>query len=213
MRDLSLLPSRECWKPELSQSLGVVPKDKEGKFRLIINTSYVSDHLVTNKFKFKDVSELADLAEKGDHAASFDLTSWYYHVGLHPRTRTYTGFCWKGEYYQCNCLPFGMNSAPWVFSKVMMEPMMYWRKNGISVLPYLDDFFFSKKGEQVCPRLCLRVRKDFFSAGLIITVPKCCLPPALVLRRLGFDVDMGEGKFRAPLDRWEALHSLTDSIL
>ncbi len=62
-------------------------------------------------------------------------------------------------------------------------------------------------------RLCLRVRKDFFAAGLIINVPKCCLTPALVLRQLGFDVDMGEGKFRVPVDRWEALQSLTDSIL
>ena len=90
----------------------VVPKGKEGKFRLIINMSYVNDHMVTNKFKFEGLSDLADLAEKGDHTVSFDLTSGYYHVGLHPRTRTYTGFCWKGEYYQYNCLPFGMKSAP-----------------------------------------------------------------------------------------------------
>jgi len=66
-----------------------------------------------------------------------------------------------------------MKSAPWVFSKVMRELVMYWRKSGISILPYLDDFFFSKKGEQACRRWCLRVRKDFFSAGLIINVPKC----------------------------------------
>jgi hypothetical protein len=37
-----------------------------------------------------------------------------------------------------------MKSAMWVFSKVMRELVMYWRKSGISVLPYLmDDFFFS----------------------------------------------------------------------
>ena len=200
---ISKLPAG--YKPEVVSPLGVVPKGKEGKFRLIINMSYVNDHLVTNKFKFEGLSDLADLAEKGDHAVSFDLTSGYYHVGLHPRTRTYTGFCWKGEYYQYNCLPFGMKSAPWVFSKVMRELVMYWRRSGISVLPYLDDFFFTKKGKQACLQLCLRLQKDFFSAGLIINVPKCCLTPALVLRQLGFDVDMGEGKFRVPVDRWEAL--------
>jgi hypothetical protein len=137
------------YKPEVVSPLEVAPKGKEGKFRLIINMSYVNDHLVTNKFKFEGLSDVADLAEKGDHAVSFDLTSRYYHVGLHPRTRTYTGFCWKGEYFQCNCLPFGMKSAPWVFSKVMRELVIYWRMSGISGIPYLDDFFFSKKGEQV----------------------------------------------------------------
>jgi hypothetical protein len=193
--------------------LGVVPKGKEGKFRLIINMSYVNDHLVTNKFKFEGLSDMVDLAEKGDYAVSFDLTLGYYHVGLHPRTRAYTGFSGKGEYYQYNCLPFGMKSAPWVFSKVMRELVMYWRKSGISVLPYMDDLFFSRKGEQVCLRLFLRVWKDFFSAGISINMPKCCLTPAPVLRQLGFDVDMAEGKFRVPVERWEALQSLIDFIL
>jgi hypothetical protein len=81
------------YKLEVVSPLGVVPKGKAGKFRLIINMSYVNDHLVTNKSKFEGLSDLADLAEKGDHAVFFDLTSGCYHVGLHPRTRTYTGFC------------------------------------------------------------------------------------------------------------------------
>ena len=86
------------YMPEVISPLGVVHKGKEGKFRLIINMSYVRDHMVTNKFNFEGLSDLADFVEKEDYAVSFDLTSWYYHVGLHPRTRTYTGFCWKGEY-------------------------------------------------------------------------------------------------------------------
>ena len=78
--------------------LVVATKGKEGKFHLIINMSYVNDHLATKKFKFEGLSDLTDLAEKGDHAVSFDLAFGYYHVELHPRIRTYTGFCWKGEY-------------------------------------------------------------------------------------------------------------------
>ncbi len=66
--------------------MGVVPKDSEGKLRLIINTKYVNAHLVKKKFKLKGLKDLADMAEKGDHAVSFDLTSGYYHVELHPRT-------------------------------------------------------------------------------------------------------------------------------
>ena len=31
--------------------------------------------------------------------------------------------------------------------------------------------------------------------------------------QLGFDVDMGDGKFRVSVDRWEALKSETDAIL
>jgi hypothetical protein len=93
-----------------------------------------------------------------------------------------------------------MKSAPRVFSKVMRELVMHWRKGGISVLPYPDDFF-SRKGKPACLRLCLRVRKDFYSVGLIINMPKCYLTSSLMLRQLGFDVDMAEGKFRVPVYR------------
>ncbi len=86
------------------------------------------------------------MAEKGDRAVSFDLTSVYYHVGLHLLTRTFTGFEWKGMYYIYNCLPFGLATSPWVFPKVMRELVMYWRRGDISVLPYFDDLFFHEQG-------------------------------------------------------------------
>jgi hypothetical protein len=187
---ISILPKGE--RPEVVSPLGVVPKGTEGKFRLIINImSYVNEHLVKQKFKFEGLKDMANMAEKGNHAVSFDLTSGYYPVGLHPRTRTFTGLECKGSYYFYNCLPFGLATTPWVFSKVMRELVMDWRKGGISVLPYLDDFFFTKKGSQACMRLCRRVKQDFYDACLIINVPKCQLDPALCLRQPGFDVDMG----------------------
>jgi hypothetical protein len=106
--------------------LGVVPKGNSGKFRLIINMRYVNEHFICKKFKFEGLSDLTDKEEKRDFAVSFDLTSGYYHVGLHPRTRTYTGFNWKGVYYIYNCLPLlGLATAPWVFSKMMREMVMY----------------------------------------------------------------------------------------
>jgi hypothetical protein len=83
-------------------------------------------------------------------------------------------------------------------------------EGGINALPYLDDFFFSKKGKHACMLLCRRIRKDFFDAGPIINESKSKLDPA---RQLGFDVDMGEGEFRVPVHRWETLHSKTEAIL
>ncbi len=72
--------------------------------------------------------------------------SGYYHVGLHPRSRTFVEFMWEGQYYVYNCLPFGLSTAPWVLSKVMRELVMLWRKEGIRVLPCLDDFLFMARG-------------------------------------------------------------------
>ena len=47
---------------------------------------YVNEYLVKEKFKLEGLKDLSDLAKRGDHAISFDLTSGYYQVELHPRT-------------------------------------------------------------------------------------------------------------------------------
>ena len=200
-------------RPTVVSPLGVVPKPRSDKFRLIVNMRYVNRHLAKRVFKFEGLSDLADIADKGDYAVSYDLTSGYYHVGLHPSSRTFVGFQWKGKYFVYNCLPFGLATAPWVFSKVMRELVMYWRGAGVKVLPYLDDFLFMKQGQQACSRMARRIEQDFFSAGLQVNVSKSCRSPCHKLRHLGFDVDLLEGKFRVPADRWEALQASVSAIL
>ena len=159
------------------------------------------------------MKDLADLAERGDYAVSYDLMSGYYHVGLFQASRTYVGFEWGGKYYVYNCLPFGLSTAPWVFSKVMRELVMHWRRGGIRVLPYPDDFMFMERGFRQCVRLARQVERDLFLAGLKINVPKCHSIPAQQPRQLGFDVDVAVGKFRGPEDRWDALMALVGRAL
>ena len=56
-----------------------------------------------------------------------------------------------------NRLHFGLSTAHWVFSKVMHALVMHWRRRGIRVLPYLDDFMFMERGFWKCVRVARRV--------------------------------------------------------
>jgi hypothetical protein len=96
-KDATMLPP--CEKPWVVSPLGVVPKKGTDKFRLTVNMRYVNGHLGLKTFKFEGLIDLSDLAERGDHAVSYDMMSGYYHVGLHPRSRTFVGFMWGGRYY------------------------------------------------------------------------------------------------------------------
>ena len=122
--------------------IGVVPKPRSDKFRLVMNMRYVNNFLSKRVFKFEGLLDLADIAERGDQSVSYDLKSGYYHVGLHPASRRFVGIQWEGLYYEYTCLPFGLSTAPWVFSKVMRELVMYWKRGGVRLLPYLDDLYF-----------------------------------------------------------------------
>ena len=79
---VTVLPEGE--KLWVLSPLGVVPKKGTDKFRLTANMRYVNRHLEEKKLRMEGLKDQADLAEKGDHAISYDLTSGYYHVGLHP---------------------------------------------------------------------------------------------------------------------------------
>ncbi len=92
--DVTMLPPSE--KPWVVSPLGVVPNMGTNKFRSTVNMRYVNRYLGKKAFKFEGLKDLADLAERGDYAVSYDLLSGYYHVGLHPRSRTFVGFKWKG---------------------------------------------------------------------------------------------------------------------
>ena len=111
------------------------------------------------------------------------------------------------------CLPFGISTAHWVFTKVMREIVMFWRRCGIRVLPYLNDLFFPKKGFVACRLVGIRIEGDFFKVDLQINFPKSGLIPKEERKHLGFDVDLVAGYFRLPTNRWEALELLTDALL
>jgi hypothetical protein len=130
---------------------------------------------------------------------SYDMKSGYYHVGLHPATQRFVGIKLEGVYYVYTCLPFGLSTSPW--------------RCGIRVLPYIDDLFFPKRGVRECRLMGIRIKGDYFKAGLQINFPKSGPIPIEERKHLGFDVDLGAGYFRVPTDIWEALQFSTDTLL
>ncbi len=61
---VSALPSGVI--PTVVSPLGVVPKPNSDKLRLNVNMRYVNEHLAEIVFKFEGLSDLSDMAEKGD---------------------------------------------------------------------------------------------------------------------------------------------------
>ena len=99
---------------------------------------------------------------------SYELTSGYYNAALHPDSRRFVGFKWKGIYYQYNCLPFGLSTAPWVFSKVIRELVRYWRAKRSYTLPYLDDILFLIFDYKACLDMTRIGEEGMRLAGLTI---------------------------------------------
>ena len=61
---------------------------------------------------------------KGFFLFKFDLKSGYHHVEIFPDPRKYLVFSWDSgdgvvKYFQFTVLPFGLSSAPYLFTKLL----------------------------------------------------------------------------------------------
>ena len=70
----------------------------------------------------------------------------YRNVPVHPDDRPLLGMCWENVIYLDTALPFGLRSAPKLFTAVADGLLFAMRVNGIQwVIHYLDDFLFARR--------------------------------------------------------------------
>ena len=64
-------------------------------------------------------------------------------ISIHPQDQALLGVCWEGNIYTDRALPFGLRSAPKIFSAVADALQWIVVKKGVrNLLHYLDDFIF-----------------------------------------------------------------------
>ena len=69
--------------------------------------------------RYEDLNTAGNYLEKGKYLFSFDLKSGYHHVEIFPNHTQYLCFSWNHIYYKFMVLPFGLTSAPYIFTKIM----------------------------------------------------------------------------------------------
>ena len=100
-----------------------------------MNLRHVNRSLWKQKFKYEDLRVVMMLFGPGEWMFSFDLKSGYHHIDVAQKYRKYLGFSWEGALYRCVVLPFGLSSAPYVFTKMMRPLVKLWQWRMEFVLP------------------------------------------------------------------------------
>lgn len=122
-----------------------VSVNSSGKRRLILDLREVNKHVWKQSVKYDDIRTALMYTNKNSWCFKFDITSAYHHVDIFPDHRKYLGFSWKfgvqDRYFCFNVLPFGLTSAPYIFTKLTRSLVKKWRREGKTVLMYLDDGF------------------------------------------------------------------------
>ena len=105
----------------------------------MINLKALNQFLHPQHFKMELVHILKDIIKPGDWLAKVDLKDAFLTIPIHNTHRKNLRFNFQGKIYQFNCLPFGLSSAPWVFTKTLKPAIAILRQLGVRLIVYIDD--------------------------------------------------------------------------
>jgi hypothetical protein len=147
-------------------------------------------------FKYERLRDILAFTQKGSSMATWDLKSGYYHVPIHPDAQKY--FCFKvgGVTFYFKVLCFGFAQACYVFTKVMQEVAMEFRKRGIPLSSYIYDGFTAAPTPTKCLRQSSLCALLLGALGAFLGIPKCQLTPDMLVKWLGFLIDSEEQMFK-----------------
>ena len=131
--------------------------------------------------------------QTGMWTSSIDLKDAYFHVPIHPRFRKYLRFQVLGKVYQFKALPFGLNTAPRLFTKVAAQLKKMGLSLGIRLHQYIDDWLnrvWSKEEVSLKTQNLLRLIEEL---GWIVNLPKSDLEPTRVFEFLSYRFNLANG--------------------
>ena len=187
----------ECSRKPIAVNPLSVSIQASSKKRLILDLRKVNLHLWKQLFKFEDLKTTRLYLEKGKFLFSFDLKSGIHHIDIFPAHTDYLGFSWAigpiTKYYKFLVLPFGLSSAPYIFSKIMRVLVKKWRSEGKEIIVYLDDGLGLGNSLSEAKTHSQAVHNDLIQAGFITNEEKSYWNPQQYCQWLGFILDTSKG--------------------
>ena len=202
----------------------IIPKPHQpGKYRLIVDLSSprgksvndgIAEDLCTVQYaNVDDAIRLLNCLGKGSLMAKLDLKSAYRMVPVHKEDQSLLGIAWKETAYIDTALPFGLRSAPLIFTAVADGLAWAMTCCGVEyVIHYLDDFFFCAPPS--APTQCSTQLQTAIVLCELLGFPVAMHKvetPSLVLTFLGLELDSIKQEVRLPKEKLIRLKALLQS--
>lgn len=193
-----------------SSPIGIIPKNQPGEWRLITDIfspkgASVNDGILHEwcSLSYPTVHEAASIAcsiGKGTLLAKMDLKSAYRTIPVHPDDRRLLCVKWNGETFIDGAHPFGLRSAPKIFTAVA-DTLMESSGAIPYVIHYLDDFLFFGPPNSLTCAASLEKAIELCNRLGVPLAPNKIEGPASILTFLGINIDTNEFRLSLPLPK------------
>ena len=161
------------------------PKKDSTTRRVILDLSKLNQCIPCPKFKMTTVQQVRDILPKGSWTVSLDLKDAYWHVPIKKSYKKFLGFKLGHHKFQFRVIPFGLNIAPIVFTRITKVLLKTLRLKGVCLVVYLDDWLVWAPSKAECIRARDVVVNHIGDMGFIINMKKSRMEPAQSFLWLG----------------------------
>lgn len=112
---------------------------------------------------------------------------------MDPAHYRFLRFAVDGAHYQFCCLPFGLCSAPWTFSKGLSASIAALRVKDFHIFHYLDDILLLAQSSEILKEHITQACKTLSLFGWVVNLQKSQLQPTQILEylRVQFNTILG----------------------
>ena len=154
----------------------------DGCWRPVINLKCLNQHILARHFKMESIKTAKGLLCREDWMIKLDLKDAYLLVPLYHHHRKFLAFHWRGQLWRFTSLPFGLSSAPFIFTKLMKPIVATLRKLGIRVILYLDDILVMAPTKEEVRKHLATALELLIALGFVINMKKSVTCPDQVTR-------------------------------
>jgi hypothetical protein len=192
--------------------LFLVPK-KGGGMRPVIDLSSLNQFIDNTHFQMEHLSAIKSLLKTGHFMTKLDLKDAYLSVPIHPASQKFLRFIWKDKTYQFQALPFGLNIAPRVFTRLLKPVAAFLRKRGVRLVIYLDDILIIGSSVEETRQFTEMTMSLLESLGFIINKEKSIFTPTQIITFLGFTINSITMQLTLPQDKVRSVRSHCHQML
>ena len=178
-------------------TLFLVPK-KEGQYRPVINLRSLNRFMKVEHFKMEGMHIVRDLLQNDNWMTRLDLKDAHFAIPIHKSHQKYLRFRWKDPSFQFTSLPFGLSTAPRVFTKILRPVVRCLREMGIRCVIYLDDILIMSQVKDLTHQHTWATVDLLESLGFLVNYQKSVLKPAQEISFLGFVLNSKRKEVRLP---------------
>lgn len=219
-------------QPFMCAPLSVAKREKSDgsvKLRLCYDASRHLNKLIKKEsLHYPTVESVAELMNFGSWLASYDFSSAFYHVRIHPAHQEYLGFALEEEdesgektekFYKYTVMCFGASCAPFVLYRVTRPLRSFLSRAGIPNTLFMDDGFLVGNSREEVLKMMSFVWKTCESAGFVLSPEKCTTEKdvsqsvkyiGFIFDSLSMTISVDEDKMAACKEKLEDLISATD---